>query len=291
MKRLLITGAGGFLGSHLVHKASSMYEIFGLSYKSPLPLDSKHSVYFDIADSKQLVHHLKTIQPDFIIHAAALSSEGACRKHSDLAHQVNVESVAVISNYCKSNNVKLIFTSTDLVFGGNHAPYDVYDQDAPQMKYGQLKLLGEQAIKNNTNAIIVRLPLLYGIGLGERKGLLHQFIENCKEGNTQGLFSDEYRTPAYVEDVATFIIDLIAKDFFGYLHLGGKERISRFGLGEKFCQYLDLENRHLKRIARADINMSFRPADTCLLSNKAYQLGFSPQTIQQNLFQLKDAML
>lgn len=286
MEKLLVTGAGGFLGSHIVNLAKSKFKVYGTSNKSKINLPTDCSFYFDHFNSTHLLEILDKINPNYIIHCAAISSEGECKADKEKATIFNVELVDCIKNWCLTNNCRLVFTSSDLIFDGNHAPYDEQDEVNPKLIYGELKRQAELKLIGQSKISIVRLPLLYGIGLGDKKGLLQQFIKNCNDSVEQSLFVDEFRTPAYVADVADFLLKLLLLNHFGILHLGGKEKVSRFELGLKFCQYLNLSSQNLKPIERADIDMEDRPSDTSLNSELAYSLGFSPKSLKYALTEI-----
>lgn len=283
MEKLVITGAGGFLGSHLVEQAKLRFDTYGFSNNSKVDLEADHAFYFDLTDKESLLEYLNQIQPKYIIHSAAISSEGGCRKDPVLAEQINVEATKQIADWSAANNARLIFTSTDLVFDGDASPYSENAVCEPSMEYGKLKLAAEEAVLQHQNALVARLPLLFGIGLGDRKGSLMNFIEQVKNRQTQSLFSDEFRTPAYAKDVAAFIIELLQKDFDGLIHLGGQASLSRIELGKAFCQHLDLDTQFLNSIKRIDIGLDYRPANTSLNSELAYSLGYRPRTIEQAL--------
>jgi len=283
MDRVLITGAGGFLGSHLVSESPLNADLYGLTQTSKVNLKGDQWFRSPITEKEALFRTLDRIDPNCIIHTAALSGESACRADEEMARKINVESCQFIRDWCEEHDAHLIFTSSDLVFGGSHAPYAEADATGGNMLYGQLKAEAEDVIRSYANALILRLPLLYGFGLGDRKGILNQFIENCETGKEQGLFTDEFRTPASVLDIADYIWQLVQRRTTGLLHLGGKQRLSRWEIGQLFIGHFQLPNSHLKPIERAEIGMGFRPEDASLISDKAYALGFDPASIEDGL--------
>ncbi len=289
MKRLLITGAGGFLGSQLVDIAKLKYDVYGISLNSNINLTEDKSYYINVGDQELLERTLAIIQPDFIIHCAAISSEGGCRKDPSNSYKTNVSSTITIAKYCTKKNVRLIFTSSDLVFDGENEPYEEDANVIPAMVYGQQKRQAEIELQSFSNTVSVRVPLLYGLSTGERSGLLTQFVKSSKEGKNQNLFTDEYRTPAFSKDIASFLIQLLDIEYHGILHLGGKERISRYELGKLFCKHLKLDESLLVPFKQVDINMIYRPSDASMNSELAYSLGFQPNKIDvalQQIFEL-----
>ncbi len=112
--------------------------------------------------------------------------------------------------------IKLVFTSTDLVFSGDRAFQSENDPVKPLGVYGRSKVDAEVAVLDASAAgpLVVRLPLTYGWGRGPAKG--RNFAENgCAAMLTGGkvqAFTDQWRTPLYVEDAATALRLLLEKD-------------------------------------------------------------------------------
>jgi dTDP-4-dehydrorhamnose reductase len=282
-KRMLITGAGGFLGSHLVAAAPGGTDVFGTVWSSPCSLGHDRTFRIDIGDTDQLNGVLNQVMPDVIIHTAAISKEGACRADVKAARKINVDSTEAIGHWAANNGARMIFTSTDLVFDGRKGHYSENDERHSEMVYGELKIEAEDLLVSKAGVLTVRLPLLYGIGLGERKGILWSFMEACRERKPLDLFTDEYRSPLFVEDAARFIWRLTGMTNTGRLHLGGPERFSRLMIGAAFATELDLDGIVARPVTRADKHMEYRPADTSLDSSKAQALGFRPMPLSQGL--------
>lgn len=282
MKRIFLTGSTGFLGSHLLKDVPTDVKLYcGLRTSSNAP--GIHNILLELKDSDLIPETLDRINPDIVIHVAAISSEAACVRDPHIAYQVNVGSVLAMQQWCQHNNRRFIFTSTDLIFDGRKGNYSEVDVARPTMAYGCLKAEAESLVRQVDDHLILRLPLLFGIGYGDRKGGLYQFMRSVSDGQSIYLFEDEFRTPVYVKDVAEFIWKIADADITGTFHLGGHERISRLELGQLFVSHLNLDDAHLIPVSRADKGMNNRPEDTSLDSRSAMRLGFRPTSIQDAL--------
>ncbi|MEG2100306.1 MAG: sugar nucleotide-binding protein, partial [Flavobacterium sp.] len=134
MKRILVTGANGQLGSELVVLSSSysQYEwIF--ADRIQVALDNLELLKFQ----------LKEIKPDIILNCAAYTVVDKAELEIELAFRVNHLAVELIAKYTVENNVKLIHVSTDYVFDGSLSV--ALDEEAatnPINVYGESKLAG-----------------------------------------------------------------------------------------------------------------------------------------------------
>lgn len=93
MARVLITGAGGFAGFHLVGYLKESQEIFGFDHKlrnsSAFPASITYR-QIDITDKVAVKAFIRVAQPDYVFHFAALSSVADSWTHPEKTFQVNV---------------------------------------------------------------------------------------------------------------------------------------------------------------------------------------------------------
>ena len=74
----------------------------------------------------------------------------------------------------------------------------------------------------------------------------------------------------------------------GYIHLGGKERISRYEFGRLLVEVLQLPGTGLKVGKQADVKMAApRPSDVSLDSSRAFALEYAPLSLQEELAALR----
>ncbi len=153
-KVVLVTGEQGFLGALLVKKLESQNDL------------SVHIFGGDITDREFCVRRLNEIQPDVVVHLAALSLPKACDEQPDLAIQVNVEGTRNIADAAKTldKNVHLVFTSTAQVYDYQELsfgfPIDEACKIAPQNLYAETKLAGEQLLTSSSYRCTVKTTVL-----------------------------------------------------------------------------------------------------------------------------------
>ncbi|TYQ14564.1 UNVERIFIED_CONTAM: nucleoside-diphosphate-sugar epimerase [Acetivibrio alkalicellulosi] len=250
MDNVLITGATGFIGSHiveafckkgikpgcLVRKDSSLHNIKGLSVKIE---------YGDIEDIYSLKEILKNY--NFVIHVAALSKDwGAYEKF----YNVNVEGTLNVLKACKENNIKdIIITSSISVYGEENSDI-VKDENSPHNShyryfldsifpsamnyYRNSKALAKEkavafAKENNQNVTIMEPVWVYGES--EFNTGFYEYIKTASTGLP--LFPGSKKNKFHV---------IYAKDLArAYLLAYEKklEGINSFIIGNKKVQLLD----------------------------------------------------
>jgi dTDP-4-dehydrorhamnose reductase len=280
--RLLVTGASGFLGAHVVERAlAEAWEVRAQVHRAPLPesLSSRvQCVNADFSSEAELEHCLESTKPEVVIHLAARSSVADGERDQEFTRRVNVCGPRLLASWCARRGARLVHVSTDLVFGGVGPPeggFSESDLPAPISAYGRSKLAAERAIEElDPLASIVRLPLLVGPSHGRGLGATDSLLAAVDRGETPALFEDEWRTPLDVRSAAEALIELASSDLAGHLHVAGPERISRHEIGMRALRRrglrADLARARLVTTTRGALGLaSTRPADVSLNSTRA----------------------
>lgn len=284
MQKLLITGASGFLGWHLCQLAQQKWEVYGTYHSHVLAIPNIKIVKVNLTDFQELKCIFNDIKPDAVIHTAAQSQPNYCQLHPQESYTINVTTSCQIAGLCADNSLPLAFTSTDLVFDGLKAPYTEIDQVSPVNIYGEQKVQAEVGIlKLYPQAAICRMPLMFGRETPTAKSFIQQFIQILQDGKELSLFIDEFRTPVSADTAAKGLL-LALEKVNGIIHLGGKERISRYDFGKILVEVLQLPSDKLKSCLQADVKMAApRPKDVSLDSSKAFALGYQPLSVREEL--------
>lgn len=260
--RLLVTGASGKLGGYVVKAArASGHEVVAWAGRGAVDLSELRTV--EVALAK--------ISPEAVIHTAAVSAVAQAHADPVLAMRVNCEATALLASQCP----RLVYTSTDLVFDGESAPYAEDSEAVPLSEYGRTKLAGEAAVLSGGGAV-VRVSLMFGPSLAGEPGFFDHMMASLREGRPLRLFEDEWRTPIAYEFVGKALVSLAAGDYRGLIHLGGRERLSRFEMGLSLAQALGVDPGLVVPSRRADLAAPEpRPRDVSLDSSR-WQSLFGP---------------
>jgi len=283
MKKLLITGASGFLGWNICQLAAKKWETYGTVFSHPIRIPNVSATRTDLTNYGGLRQLFEEVDPDAVIHTAAASNTNFCQLNPLESRKINVETSVNIDGLCAERRVPFVFISTDLVFDGLEAPYRESDPPRPVNVYGEHKALAEEAIlKSYPPATICRMPLMFGPSGPVAKSILQTLIQATERRQELHLFVDEFRTPISAHTAASGVL-LALEKVKGIIHLGGKERISRYDLGRLMADVLNL-NAKLIPCSQDDIDMiAPRPPDVSLENNKAFALGFSPKSLAEEL--------
>jgi len=268
-ERWLVTGASGQLGSHVVARLAAdpaVPAICALAGAHDVPFAQADVRRVDLADDGALRAALREFGPTHIVHLGALTAVGDCYRNPARAERVNVGATATIAAHAARHDVRLVFSSTDMVFDGADASYAETDPPRPVSIYGKTKLAAEKEILGDPRALVVRIPLMYGLPLNGRETTFVKQLRALRAGEPLRLFTDEYRTPAWLGDVANGLIELARRpDASGVIHLASAERVSRYELIARCADLLGIKDANLLRTSRLDIDAAEpRPADLSL---------------------------
>jgi len=291
LPRLLITGTSGFLGWHLCRQACEDWQVFGTFLNHPIEILGVSCQAINLTDKAAVQQYLQELQPDAVIHTAALSKPNQCEQEPELSFLANVEATCNLAEFCGKYQIPLVFTSTEQVFDGQSAPYLETDSPSPINVYGRHKMEAEGLIQAlHPRAVICRMPLMYGPPSPTANSFVQGFIQTLKAQKPLTLFVDEYRCPVYVEDAAKGLLLALGKGT-GILHLGGPERISRYDFGLLLAEVFDLDANYIRRCYQKDVSMpAARPGDLTTRNDRAYAIGYSPRNVRDGLISLRHVM-
>lgn len=302
MKKLFICGIGGLVGSKLVHIVRNEFEIHG-SYNLRNPkFDFVKSFQLDITNYNRLDEILSKINPDIIINAAALNNVDYCENHKNEADEVNFKAVLKLSEISNRLNSKLVHLSTDSIFDGSKTePYTENDTPNPINNYGKSKLLGEEAVLNFKENLIVRASVLYGwlpkqvssIKSSSLKQLnfAQWLIGKLISKEDVEIISDEHSSPIIADDFARSIIHLVLGKFSGIFHSAPPLKINRYDFSVKLANSLNLDSSLITSTTIEKLGRHVPTAkNKCLDSKKLINTNFKFLTMEESFELIKKQM-
>lgn len=270
--RWLITGASGQLGGHIVHELMSGNDVpdacvlGGTREMIPGGDERRH---VDLADHAALAACVRSFRPSHIVHLGAMTAVAEAAARPADAEKINAGSTRVLAEEAERIGARLIYSSTDMVFAGDRAPYREDDPPAPLSVYGRTKAEGERELLRRVRTLVVRIPLMFGVPLTKRPCTFMNQLAALQAGEPLNLFTDEYRTPIWLVDAARAIIALARSDVTGIVHVAGPERLSRYAMIERVAALLGIKNAKLVGVSRNSVPGSEpRPEDLSLIGER-----------------------
>ncbi|MDX6190111.1 dTDP-4-dehydrorhamnose reductase [Flavobacterium sp. Fl-318] len=199
MKKILVSGANGQLGSelNLLSENYNQFEWF-FADRTHLTLDNL----------SVLENQLGLVNPDIIINCGAYTAVDKAESEQELADTINHLAVGVLAKWSLKNDAKLVHISTDYVFDGTSSIALTEDASTDPINiYGATKLAGEHlCLQNNPQAIILRTSWVYS-SFGNN--FVKTMSRLMKERETLSVVNDQIGSPTYAADLAEAILTII----------------------------------------------------------------------------------
>ena len=263
--RILVTGAGGQLGTDVVRLAS---------------LEPRHEVVaatradLDVGDRDAVMSAVTSIRPDLVVHAAAWTEVDACESDPDKAWRVNALGCRYLAEAAGVAGSHVVGVSTDYVFDGTSPePYNEWDRPNPLGAYGRSKLAGEVELRSGLPAAtIVRTSWVCGTnGANMVKTILR-----LASGDSKLRFvDDQHGCPTFTEDLAGMLLRLGAARRSGLFHVTNQGRTTWFGFAQAVMQAAGLDPSRVEPISTHNLDPprpAPRPANS-VLDNAALRLA------------------
>jgi len=226
----------------------------------------------DITDREKVLRTFDCADPGAVVHCAAMTDVDGCERNPGRAEAVNRDGAANVAEACAQLGAKLVFLSTDYVYDGRRGPYEEYDDPNPVNVYGATKLAGEQAVLERcSDSVILRISVPFG---ARTPGTDHNFvswlIEELTAGRSVRVVTDQYTTPAFLDELAEIIWMVARNETSGILHYGTGNRLSRYDMALDLCRIMGY---------REELVIPFKTADLGLAAQRPLESGFVPDRI------------
>lgn len=209
--RIVITGAGGQLGSDLAAEMQqSGEEVISLSRND-----------LDITDSSAVTEKLTQCGPDVILNCSVYHPVDECESHPANSFAVNALAVRNLGMVATRIGASVVHFSSDYVFDGQLGrPYTEADPTSPASVFGVSKVAGEQLLRQVLpRHYIVRTSGLYGLaGSRVKRG---NFVETMLRLGTEGrvrVVDDLRMAQTSTRNVAKQVLALIRTEYYGTYH-------------------------------------------------------------------------
>ncbi len=291
--KILITGANGLLGQHLIQLllTATDWQVIGTGVgPCRLPVTQNERFIYqqlDITDGVAAFNFYLEANPGIIIHAAAKTQVDDCEKNPVQCWNTNVTATRFLVEAAKKIRPFFIFISTDFVFDGTAGPYSETDTTNPVNYYGSSKVAGEKDVmQSGLDAAVVRTCLVYGhTHDGSRSNIISWVKNNLLQGKQIKVVNDQWRTPTHAQDLAKGILLIAQKRATGIFHISGNEMLTPYNMAMATAAYNKLDATLIEEVTADTFTQpAQRPAKTGFDISKAQALlGYQPHSFAEGL--------
>ncbi len=216
--KILITGAGGLVGSHLARTLASGHQVLALKHRD-----------LDITDAHAVKRLARDEQPLLIINCAVIGVD-ECEQHPALAQAVNIDGPRLLAEASAEIGAEFLHFSSNYVFDGarlDGVPYTMDDEPRPINVYGRTKLEGERlACSISSRTYIIRTSWVFGQGKANFLSTAH---ERLRRGLSVRAITDRWANTTFVADLVERTKEILARRRYGVYQI----------VNEGMCSYRD----------------------------------------------------
>lgn len=221
--KVLVTGAGGQVGSEMLRLAQDDFEVVGFD---------RHDL--DITDAAQVGQRLDECAPEMLVNCAAYTAVDRAEDDPATAHRINAEAVGGLGRACRDRGIGIVHLSTDYVFDGTKdGPYLEEDVPNPLNVYGATKLAGEKSLRAATDRhLILRVSWVFG---NTGRSFVDTMLRLAGERREISVVDDQIGTPCPAGEIASAVrriakVGATREDAWGTYHFATKPSLS-------WCQF------------------------------------------------------
>jgi dTDP-4-dehydrorhamnose reductase len=261
--RVLITGAGGQLGTDLARHCERAGDEVVACDRSTL----------DLGDRDSVAQAITGVRPDVVVNAGAWTAVDDCEADPDKAWQINALGVRWVTDAARRVGAHVVQVSTDYVFDGTKpTPYVEWDPTGPVSSYGRSKLGGEQEV--DPSATVVRTAWVCGAhGANMLKTVLR-----LADRPELAFVDDQRGSPSFTADLAEAIRRLAVARLPGTFHVTNQGDTTWYGFVRDILELSGHDPAKVRPITTAELDPprpAPRPANS-VLDNAALRLGGLP---------------
>ncbi|MEU7590842.1 sugar nucleotide-binding protein [Micromonospora sp. NPDC049230] len=252
--RVLVVGGSGLLGREVCRRGvRGGFAVVGTFHSGAISVPGVAARRLDVTDRAAVRALVAEVRPDAVV--------GTPYRYDDWA--VTADGAANVAVAAAETGARLVHVSSDAVHAGRPTPYADDDPPTPVHAYGAAKAAAETAVRAiDPGAALVRTSLILGEGSKQ--------IQLCRDAlaGRAALFTDEFRCPVDVSDLADAVLELVTSPYAGPLNVAGPDPVSRADLGLLVAEHLGLDRAGLRTTTGAAVGLS-RPLDVRLDSSRA----------------------
>jgi dTDP-4-dehydrorhamnose reductase len=239
--RALILGASGQVGQALIRECESRgWEWTGSHLDHPQGAEAR-TFRLDLSDLDGVRAAVEGSRADVVFLPSGWTWVDGCETDENRAVRVNALAPEAAARACAGNSARLVYYSTDYVFGEQGGPHTEDDRPEPLGAYGRSKLEGERRVTQVLpQALILRTTVVYGPE-PQGKNFIYQLARALTSGKGMTLPEDQLSTATYNRDLARASVELVEAGESGLWNVSGPENIGRADFGRLAAEVFGLD--------------------------------------------------
>jgi dTDP-4-dehydrorhamnose reductase len=230
MGKVLIVGATGYLGKELF---ASIGKVFDTQGTSTMP--NPELIHLNLGDPDYFPYASIVSAGDVVVITAAISAPDICANEYEYAWGINVKGTSFFIKNIINMGARVIFLSSDTVYGEHERPFDERCALRPAGEYAQMKYEIEKIFRESQSFKSIRLSYVFS-----REDKFTKYLIGCmKRSEEAEIFHPFCRSVIYRGDVVDGVIALIKnwdEVHHSFINFGGPETVSRVDFKEIFSK-------------------------------------------------------
>jgi dTDP-4-dehydrorhamnose reductase len=269
-----VTGASGMLGTALCQELLDRGATVAAAHNTnPLLVAGVSAVSVDLTVAESAAQAIAQSGAQIVVNCAAITSVDYCEMHPDEAQMLNADAVASLAMACNEAGAMLLHVSTDAVFSGSRGGgYTEADTPSAVGVYARTKLAGETGAGTANRHLVVRTNM-FGWHPRPGIGLAEWIVGRLRAGQQVPGFTDVTFSPLLVNHLAAVLVDLVAADATGLLHVGAADSTTKYDFAKCLAETLEVAPDLVVPALSTDAGLAVpRGSDTSLNSKRAQRL-------------------
>jgi len=273
---VLVTGAAGMAGTAIVERLlRDGCDVHATYRRTPPSVDGATWHQVDLQRAPAVRSLWQKVAPDLVINSV----------YTDSPKRMWVGNVTTTRNIAAATaavGARLTHLSSDLVFPG--AKTERYREDDPMLgidPYGKARIVAEDEAARVDDLLIVRTSLLYNGSVPARHE--QRVIDEVRSPTRWRFFVDEFRCPTQVDDLASAVVGLSARNATGVFHATAHEIVSRFVFAQLVAAKFGEDPGGVLGASVEDVSVPRAPHVALDSSKLRDALGWQPRDISEVL--------
>lgn len=199
--RVLVTGGSCLLGWNLLRSEPNGADVAYTWWTTKQPW-CHHQM--DVCDRSQVSYVFGRVRPQVVVHMASAGDVDWCQANYREAWRINVEGTENVLEAAGLSGARVLYTSSNAVYGGDDPPYAEGSPREPVNAYGKMRRKAEDLVMGyNREWLIARLFLLYGQEpQGARGNWGTKALRWLEAGRSLRIVDDVVYQPTWAADAA-----------------------------------------------------------------------------------------